>query len=121
MVRLNFSFFHTVSHCNQTIIFRENIKETLMVSAYDTAIRHSRERYRNEFTSAPNNTKRVQDVGMKSRGHFVVVVIGRFKIGDLFRIWVDQLLVKVYINKSRSKWQNFARQCRIQNTTGCTI
>ena len=52
-----------------------------MVSAYDMAIRHSRERYRNEFTSAPNNTKRVQDVGMKSRGHFVVVVIGRFKIG----------------------------------------
>ena len=65
-----------------------------MVSAYDTAIRHSRERYRNEFTSAPNDTKRVQDVGMKSRGHFVVVVIGRFKIGDLFRIWVDQLLKK---------------------------
>ena len=89
-----FHFFHTVSHCNQTIIFRENIKETLMVSAYDMAIRHSRERYRNEFTSAPNNTKRVQDVGMKSRGHFVVVVIGRFKIGDLFRIWVDQLLKK---------------------------
>ena len=42
------------------------------------AIRHSRERYRNEFTSAPNNTKRVQDVGMKSRGHFPVV-IGRLQ------------------------------------------
>ena len=73
-----------------------------MVSAYNTAIRHSRERYRNEFTSAPNNTKRVQDVGMKSRGTFCSD--RSVQNWDLFRIWVDQLLEKVCINKSRSKW-----------------